>query len=172
MREVDRKRWPSHRQHTPPFSLMKCTAVWYYVLFPTLPPMIEIYCRNDVQKSQRQDDWERWAPDQKRNEKVDREGGLAERKSVGVWKREREHMARKRWTNWWFSGLHHWVMLSVRTEAFTHKLHTFLYFCSAFLPNLYSSLKLRLIKWNYWCILFSSDARTRQPVTAPSHKEE
>lgn len=35
---------------------------------------------------------------------------------------KRYYRARNRWTNWWFSGLHHWVMPSVRTEVLSHNL--------------------------------------------------
>lgn len=48
-------------------------------------------------------------------------GGLKE--GVQGCERKRYYRARNRWTNWWFSGLLHWVMPSVRTEVLPHNLH-------------------------------------------------
>lgn len=100
--------------------------------------------RNGIEKSERQDDWERWEPNQKRNEKCDRKLGLAEQ--VYGWKRN--YIARNRWTNWWFSGLHHWVMLFVRTEVLSHNLASPLniHCICHFWANPYLFLELSIIK--------------------------
>lgn len=72
-----------HKLPSLQLSALQCDITYYFYHHPQ-----RMRYRNVVQESERQDDWERWEPNQKRNEKRDRGERLAERKSGGVWMKE------------------------------------------------------------------------------------